>query len=99
MLISPDIRWAVISRKRGSRQQSFAQIGSATMSLDPKAKCVEEGQALTSRSILGLILVLCFAAFAGSISYRSLDPMLTIVAADFDISVRQAALLVSAYGL
>ena len=48
---------------------------------------------------MGLILVLCFAAFAGSISYRSLDPMLTIVAADFDISVRQAALLVSAYGL
>jgi DHA1 family inner membrane transport protein len=46
-----------------------------------------------------LILVLCFAAFAGSISYRSLDPMLTIVASDFEISVRQAALLVSAYGL
>ena len=48
---------------------------------------------------MGLILVLCFAAFAGSISYRSLDPMLTLVASDFDISVRQAALLVSAYGL
>ena len=48
---------------------------------------------------MGLILVLCFAAFAGSISYRSLDPMLTLVAGDFDISVRQAALLVSAYGL
>jgi DHA1 family inner membrane transport protein len=48
---------------------------------------------------VGLILVLCFAAFAGSISYRSLDPMLTMVAGDFDISVRQAALLVSAYGL
>jgi DHA1 family inner membrane transport protein len=48
---------------------------------------------------VGLILVLCFAAFAGSISYRSLDPMLTMVASDFDISVRQAALLVSAYGL
>jgi MFS transporter, DHA1 family, inner membrane transport protein len=46
-----------------------------------------------------LIFVLCFAAFAGSISYRSLDPMLTLVASDFDISVRQAALLVSAYGL
>src|SRR5579862_333706 len=46
-----------------------------------------------------LILVLCFAAFAGSISYRSLDPMLTMVADDFGISVRQAALLVSAYGL
>ncbi len=48
---------------------------------------------------MGLILVLCFAAFAGSMSYRSLDPMLTMVAGDFDISVRQAALLVSAYGL
>ncbi len=48
---------------------------------------------------MGLILVLCFAAFAGSISYRSLDPMLTMVASDFGISVRQAALLVSAYGL
>jgi len=48
---------------------------------------------------VGLILVLCFAAFAGSISYRSLDPMLTMVASDFGISVRQAALLVSAYGL
>ena len=48
---------------------------------------------------MGLILVLCFAAFAGSISYRSLDPMLTTVASDFDITVRQAALLVSAYGL
>lgn len=48
---------------------------------------------------MGLILVLCFAAFAGSISYRSLDPMLTMVASDFGISVRQAALLVSGYGL
>ncbi len=46
-----------------------------------------------------MILVLCFAAFASTISYRSLDPMLTMVASDFDISVRQAALLVSAYGL
>ena len=45
------------------------------------------------------IVALCFAAFAGSISYRSLDPMLTMVAGDFDITVRQAALLVSAYGL
>ncbi|HKT19724.1 MAG TPA: MFS transporter [Stellaceae bacterium] len=48
---------------------------------------------------MGLILVLCFAAFAGSISYRSLDPMLTMVAGDFGISMREAALLVSAYGL
>ncbi len=48
---------------------------------------------------MGLILVLCFAAFAGSISYRSFDPILTMVAGDFDITVRQAALLVSAYGL
>lgn len=48
---------------------------------------------------MGLILVLCFAAFAGSISYRSLDPMLTMVAGDFGVSMRQAALLVSAYGL
>lgn len=48
---------------------------------------------------MGLILVLSVAAFAGSISYRSLDPMLTMVAGDFEISVRQAALLVSAYGL
>ena len=45
---------------------------------------------------MGFILVLCFAAFAGSSSYRSLDPMLTLVADDFDISVRQPALLVSA---
>jgi MFS transporter, DHA1 family, inner membrane transport protein len=48
---------------------------------------------------LGLILVLCFAAFAGSISYRSFDPIITVVASDFSISVQQAALLVSAYGL
>jgi MFS transporter, DHA1 family, inner membrane transport protein len=48
---------------------------------------------------LGLILVLCFAAFAGSISYRSFDPIITTVASDFSISVQQAALLVSAYGL
>jgi MFS transporter, DHA1 family, inner membrane transport protein len=48
---------------------------------------------------LGLILVLCFAAFAGSISYRSFDPVITMVAGDFGISVRQAALLISAYGL
>jgi DHA1 family inner membrane transport protein len=46
-----------------------------------------------------LILVLCFAAFAGSISYRSLDPLVTMLAGDFHISVRDAALLVSAYGL
>ena len=48
---------------------------------------------------MGLILVLCFAAFAGSISYRSFDPIITVVASDFSISVQQAALLVSAYGL
>ena len=48
---------------------------------------------------MNLILVLCFAAFAGSISYRSFDPLVTMVASDFDITVRQAALLVSAYGL
>lgn len=48
---------------------------------------------------MGLIFVLCLAAFAGSISYRSLDPIITTVAGDFGISVRQAALLVSAYGL
>lgn len=48
---------------------------------------------------MGLILVLCFAAFAGSISYRSLDPMLTLVAGDLGVSMREAALLVSAYGL
>lgn len=48
---------------------------------------------------MGLILVLCFAAFAGSISYRSFDPIITTVASDFGVSVQQAALLVSAYGL
>jgi MFS transporter, DHA1 family, inner membrane transport protein len=48
---------------------------------------------------VSLILVLCFAAFAGSISYRSFDPVITMVAGDFGISVQQAALLVSAYGL
>ena len=48
---------------------------------------------------MNLILVLCFAAFAGSISYRSFDPLVTMVASDFDITIRQAALLVSAYGL
>jgi predicted MFS family arabinose efflux permease len=48
---------------------------------------------------LGLILVLCVAAFAGSISYRSFDPIITTVASDLSISVQQAALLVSAYGL
>jgi len=48
---------------------------------------------------LNLILVLCFAAFAGSISYRSFDPVITMVADDFAVTVQQAALLVSAYGL
>jgi predicted MFS family arabinose efflux permease len=48
---------------------------------------------------VSLLLVLCFAAFAGSISYRSFDPVITMVAGDFGISVQQAALLVSAYGL
>jgi MFS transporter, DHA1 family, inner membrane transport protein len=48
---------------------------------------------------LGFVVVLCFAAFAGSISYRSFDPLITMVASDFDVSLRQAALLVSAYGL
>lgn len=48
---------------------------------------------------MGLIAALCFAAFAGSMSYRSLDPILTMVAGDFSITVREAALLVSAYGL
>lgn len=47
---------------------------------------------------MGLIPVLCFAAFAGTISYRSLDPVVTMVAGDFHVSVREAALLVSAYG-
>lgn len=75
------------------------QSGVAAMSLDPPANSIEEGRARCSRLNVGLILALCFAAFAGTISYRSLDPMLTMVAGDFDISVRQAALLVSAYGL
>lgn len=48
---------------------------------------------------MNLILVLCVAAFAGSISYRSFDPLVTMVASDFDVTIRQAALLVSAYGL
>ena len=48
---------------------------------------------------MGFILVLCVAAFAGSISYRSFDPLITMVAGDFDVTLRQAALLVSAYGL
>ena len=48
---------------------------------------------------MNFILVLCIAAFAGSISYRSFDPLVTMVASDFGVSVRQAALLVSAYGL
>jgi MFS transporter, DHA1 family, inner membrane transport protein len=70
------------------------------MSLDLCGKSAEETFARgLEPTPLGLILVLAVAAFAGSISYRSLDPMLTMVAGDFDISVRQAALLVSAYGL
>ena len=48
---------------------------------------------------MNLILVLCFAAFAGTISYRSFDPVITMVADDFGVTVQQAALLVSAYGL
>ena len=48
---------------------------------------------------MGLIPVLCIAAVAGAFSYRSLDPMLTLIAGDFHISVRDAALLVTAYGL
>lgn len=48
---------------------------------------------------MNLILVLCVAAFAGSISYRSFDPLVTVVASDFGVTIRQAALLVSAYGL
>lgn len=73
--------------------------GVAAMCLDLLVNCAKEGPAREVEvDFVGLILVLCFAAFAGSISYRSLDPMLTMVAGDFGISVRQAALLVSAYG-
>lgn len=50
-------------------------------------------------NVLGFILVLCIGAFAGSISYRSFDPLITMVASDFGVTLQQAALLVSAYGL
>lgn len=68
------------------------------MFLDPRRKYLEERLAVCGAPVR-FILVLCFAAFAGSISYRSFDPIITLVAADFGVSLRQAALLVSAYGL
>lgn len=46
-----------------------------------------------------LILLLGLAGFASAFSLRTTDPMLTIIAADLDVSVRQAALLASAYTL
>lgn len=44
------------------------------------------------------ITVLCVAGFASSVSYRAIDPMLPNIAADLDVTLRQAALLASAYG-
>jgi len=46
-----------------------------------------------------LILLLGLAGFASAFSLRTTDPMLTIIAADLDVTVRQAALLASAYTL
>ncbi|AWK90045.1 MFS transporter [Azospirillum thermophilum] len=46
-----------------------------------------------------LLLILGLAGFASAFSLRTTDPMLTVLAADLQVSVRQAALLASAYTL
>ncbi|PWC33488.1 MFS transporter [Azospirillum sp. TSO35-2] len=46
-----------------------------------------------------LIFLLGLAGFASAFSLRTTDPMLTLIAADLGVTVRQAALLASAYTL
>jgi MFS transporter, DHA1 family, inner membrane transport protein len=48
---------------------------------------------------MNFIAALCIAGFAAAISARSVDPMLPAIAQDFTISLRQAALLASAYSI
>ncbi|MDB5411386.1 MAG: transporter, partial [Rhodospirillales bacterium] len=43
------------------------------------------------------LFVLCFAGFASSINLRLVDPMLPALAADFGITLHEAALLATAY--
>lgn len=45
------------------------------------------------------LLILCLCGFATSISWRALDPMLPVMAADLDVPLNQAVLLASAYSL
>lgn len=51
------------------------------------------------RSQARLLLILCLCGFATSISWRALDPMLPVIAADLDIQLNQAVLLATAYSL
>jgi MFS transporter, DHA1 family, inner membrane transport protein len=46
---------------------------------------------------LRFLFVLCFAGFASSINLRLVDPMLPALAADFGVTLHEAALLASAY--
>ncbi|MEX0758143.1 MAG: MFS transporter, partial [Tistlia sp.] len=46
-----------------------------------------------------LILLLGLAGFASAFSLRTSDPMLTLIGADLGVSLREAALLASAYTL
>jgi MFS transporter, DHA1 family, inner membrane transport protein len=46
---------------------------------------------------LRFLFVLCFAGFASSINLRLVDPMLPALAADFGVTLHEAALLATAY--
>ena len=46
-----------------------------------------------------LLFALCLCGLAASVSARSMDPLVSVIAADFSIGVASAALIVSAYTL
>ncbi|MDO9442105.1 MAG: MFS transporter [Beijerinckiaceae bacterium] len=46
-----------------------------------------------------LLFALCLCGLAASVSARTMDPLVTILAADFSVAVASAALIVSAYTL
>lgn len=52
-----------------------------------------------SRETSGLLLALCLCGMAANVSGRSIDPLITVVSAEFHIGVTIAALLTSAYSL
>jgi predicted MFS family arabinose efflux permease len=45
------------------------------------------------------ILILCLAGFASSFAMRAVEPMLPLLAGDLDVTLHQAALLVTAYSI